>query len=71
MNCSGQLSVDFHFGVGHRTFENDVDGFSFPRIRNSKFVFVKTCFIIEFKILAVGNVIPSVVVRAKSLLFPL
>ena len=72
--------VDFHFGIGHDTFEYNAYLFAFPSIRNVKVVTINAVFIAKI-MFSVGiillfifafliNVVASVGVASKTLLFP-
>ena len=70
MNFSGQLSVDFYFGIGHGTAKSDYDILAFVIGRNFEFIFVKTFFLAGFFL--VQFLVPAAIgVFAKTFQFPL
>ena len=63
MYRSGQLTVYLHFGIRHRSFENNKNPFLLPLLGNHKFVTIDAFFI--------GFVfIVAVIVGAESLQLP-
>ena len=62
MNRAGQFAIDFYFGVGHRTIENNLNLLSLPCCRNFKLVFVQTRFLPAFFVFGM-----AVIVLSKSL----